>query len=79
MKVVEMQQGTEFYLSVESNYFDNKDAKGQDDVILFEMGQYPDGKHEIDSIVIVSIADARQFAHDILELCDQIEAEGEKE
>lgn len=73
MKIQEITDGVPFYLSVESGYFDIKDAKGEKDAVAFQMGQYPNGKHEIDSVVSASVEDARAFALSIIKLCDEIE------
>ena len=63
---------TVFYLSVESHYFDVKDAKGKDDAILFEMAEF-NRKQEIDAGLAVSVEEARTFAKAILKQCDEIE------
>lgn len=65
--------GIEFYLSVEPSYIEPTDGRDKNDAVLFQMGQYPDGKHEIDSVVSASVKHARAFAQAILTLCDEIE------
>jgi hypothetical protein len=64
---------TEYYIEVGCNYVDTKDASNMPDAVSFIMGQYNNGSHELDSLINVSVEDARLFAQAILNLCDRIE------
>lgn len=73
MKIIQKaEQKTVYYLSVESHYVEVKEAKGKDDAVLFEMGQF-NKKQEIAAGLTVNVEKARAFAEAILEQCNEIE------
>ncbi|WP_428909061.1 hypothetical protein [Niallia sp. Krafla_26] len=74
----QVETDTVYYLSVESHYFDIKDAKGEDDAVIFSIGKLNE-RIEIDAVITASVEGSRAFANAILKLCDEIENGGESE
>lgn len=74
MRIEQAEKGVTYYLEVESEYFEPRDGKGKNNAVSFVMGQHNENGHEIDSVVSVSVENAREFAKTILTVCDEIEA-----
>lgn len=73
MRLSQVENNVIYYLDVESEYEDPADGKGQKNAVSFVMSHYNINGLEIDSVVNVSVEDARKFATAILKVCDEIE------
>lgn len=73
MRLTQFGDKVMYYLDVEPEYKEPTDGKGEQDAVSFVMGQVNDSSNQIDSVVSVSVKNARKFAEAILKVCDKIE------
>ena len=73
MRLTQFGDKVMYYLDVEPEYKEPTDGIGEQDAVSFVIGQVNEEGHQIDSVVSVSVENARKFAEAILKVCDEIE------